>query len=124
MSTEALNNALGRPFCSDADMEKAVDNLLETARQEGSREVRADHARNNGWYSSEAIANAITTVSMRNAGRVEYCMRLQPLYVTPSDTIHTCVGAIVNIDAPLACGVLHRGWRPCCVRVGRHVACL
>ena len=97
MSTEALNNALGRPFCSDADMEKAVDNLLETARQEGSREVRADHARANGWYSSEAIANAVTTVSMHHAGHVEYCMRLQPLYLSPSD-IHGCVGAVVNIN--------------------------
>jgi hypothetical protein len=94
-------------------MELSVDNLLETARQEGSREVRADHARSNGWYSSEAIANAITTVSMRNAGRVEYCMRLQPLYITPFDIIHTCVGAIVNIDAPSACCMLHKGWRPC-----------
>ena len=69
MNTKALNHAIGRPFCTDADMEKAVDNLLETALQEGSREMRADHARPNGWYSSEAIANAVTTVSMQHAGR-------------------------------------------------------
>ena len=36
----ALNNALARPFCSDADMEAAVDIYLETSRREGNREVR------------------------------------------------------------------------------------
>ncbi len=78
-------------------MDYAVDQFLETARSEGLREVRADHARSTGWFSSEVLAMSVTTTSMRKAGKVEYCMLLRPLYKSPSD-IHSCVGAVVNIE--------------------------
>ena len=92
----ALNNALGRPFCTDDDMEHAVDQLMSVASHEGLLgERRTLHAREGGWYSSEAIANAVTTVSMRKAGRVEYILSLEPLYESPQ-TIHNCAGAVVQ----------------------------
>jgi len=89
--------ALGSNFCSNKDMEFAVEQVLQTAEQEGSREIRADHARADGWYSSEAIAAALTTTSMKKRGRVEYTMSLKPLYKHPEE-IHSCVGAVVNVD--------------------------
>ena len=60
-------------------------------------EEREQHAKKTGWFSSEVLATAVTTTSMRTVGKVEYVMRLQPLYVSPSD-IHSCTGAVVNID--------------------------
>jgi len=78
-------------------MEFAVEQVLQTAEQEGSREIRADHARADGWYSSEAIAAALTTTSMKKRGRVEYTMSLKPLYKHPEE-IHRAVGAVVNVD--------------------------
>ncbi len=106
-----MNNAVGRPFCSDADMDYAVEQYLETSRHEGTREVRADHAKKTGWYSSEVLATAITTTSMKKAGRVQYCMSLRPLYESPSD-IHKAVGAVVNIDPASDCPALCL-WRFC-----------
>ena len=93
----ALNNCLGRPFSTDDDMEHAVDQLISTASHEGLNERRTFHARKGGWYSSEAIATAITCVSMRKQGKVEYVMSLEPLHKSPA-MIHSCVGAIVNVD--------------------------
>ena len=75
----ALNHALGRPFANDEDMEFAVENVLQTAKHEGSQEKRSDHVAPNGWYSSEVIAAALATTSMRRAGKVEYKMLLRPL---------------------------------------------
>ena len=90
---------MGRPFCSDADMEYAVEYFLQTMRDEGSREIRSKHVHPSGWYSSEVLATAVTTTSMRKpAGKVEYCMLLQPLHKSPSD-IHSSVGAVVNLEA-------------------------
>jgi len=78
-------------------MEFAVEQVLQTAEQEGSREIRADHARADGWYSSEAIAAALTTTSMKKFGRVQYTMSLKPLYKHPEE-IHNAVAAVVNVD--------------------------
>ncbi len=77
-------------------MEYAVDQLMSAASHEGLHgERRTLHAREGGWYSIEAIANAVTTVSMRKAGRVEYILSLEPLHKSPQ-VIHNCTGAVVQ----------------------------
>ena len=92
----ALNNAVGRAWQTVEDMHFACDEYLATSRMEGSVEVRAEHARPSGWYSSEVMSKAVDTTSMRQAGRIEYKIILEPLHVNPS-TLRGCVGAVVNI---------------------------
>ncbi len=92
----ALNNALSRSFATVADLEKACDEVLRAARQEGSAEIRANHVAAGGWYSAEVLAIALQTASMANAGRVEYTMSLEPLCVN-SSAIRAAQGAVVNI---------------------------
>jgi len=48
-------------------------------------------------YDAEVIAHAVTAVSLKRRGRVEYVMQLQPLHVNPCQ-IHSSLGAIVNLD--------------------------
>ena len=59
-------------------------------------EIRAEHATPSGWYSSEVMSQAVNTTSMRNSGRIEYVISLEPLHVNPA-IIRGCVGAVVNI---------------------------
>ena len=92
----ALNNAVGRAWHTMEDMQFACDDYLSSSRMEGLVEVRAEHARPSGWYSSEVMSKAVDTTSMRHAGRVEYKISLEPLHVNPS-TLRDCVGAVVNI---------------------------
>ena len=77
-------------------MRFACDDYLRASHQEGLLEVRAAHELPSGWYSSEVMAHAVTTTSMRHSGRVEYQLSLQPLHVNPS-ILHSSVGAVVNI---------------------------
>ena len=89
--------ALGHRFATDADFEHAFEDYMASSQREGLHETESEHRKKGGWYSSEVIGNAITTVSMRNSGKVQYVMQLRPLYEKPL-YIHSCVGAIVNID--------------------------
>ena len=92
----ALNNAVGKAWQTVEDMQFACDTYLASSRVDGFVQVRAEHARPSGWYSSEVLGEAVTATSMRHAGRVEYTMSLQPLKVNPS-ILRDCVGAVVNI---------------------------
>ena len=89
--------ALGYRFATDADFEHALDGFLAGSQHEGLHDNPSLHSAPGGWFSVEVIAHAITAVSMRKAGKVEYVMQLQPLYVEPA-RLHSCVGAIVNVD--------------------------
>ena len=92
---QALNNALGRPFCSDDDMDVAVTEFLARCRRDGRFVIRAAHAKPTGWFSDEVLAEALNLVSMMKAGRIEYKMELEPLHKNPQ-MIHSAIGAIVN----------------------------
>jgi len=92
----ALNNAIGQPLHNPADMTLACNFYLQAAHQEGSPEARASHYRTGGWYSSEVMAQAVTTTSLTKHNRVEYAMTLEPLHVNPT-TLQTSIGAVVNI---------------------------
>ena len=89
--------ALGHQFATDADFDHALEDFLAGSQHEGLHDSRTLHCAPGGWYSSEVIGQAVTSVSLRKAGKVQYVMQLRPLYVAPSH-LHTCVGAIVNID--------------------------
>ena len=89
--------ALGYRYADDADFEHSLQIFLASSQQEGLHDSPALHSRPGGWYSSEVIAQAISAISMRKAGKVEYDLKLQPLYVDPV-LIHRCVGALVNLD--------------------------
>ena len=54
----ALNNALGGPFHTAADMDLACTMYLRAACREGLIEVRSQHQTSTGWYSSEVMACA------------------------------------------------------------------
>lgn len=92
----ALNNAVGRAWQTIDDMRFALDDYLATTRSEGLSEVRAEHAKPSGWYSSEVMCHAVNTTSMRHAGRVEYVLELQPLHVNVG-ALRSAAGAVVNI---------------------------
>ena len=93
----ALNNALGQPLHDNDDMQRACAVYLSAARQEGSAESRALHVRQGGWYSSEVMAQAVTTTALEKLGRVAHVIQLQPLHVAPA-ALQTSIGAIVNLD--------------------------
>ena len=93
----ALNNAVGRQWQTEEDMYLAIDDYLATCWSEGLPEVRAEHATPSGWYSIEVMSHAVTSTSMRNAGRVEFVLELQPLHVNVG-ALRSAVGAIVNIQ--------------------------
>ena len=92
----ALNNAVGKAWQSPENMEFACDEYLRASQQEGSGELRDDHVANSGWYSSEVMACAVTSTSMRRVGHVEYVTTLEPLHLTP-ERLHAAVGAVVNV---------------------------
>jgi hypothetical protein len=93
----ALNNALGGPHHTVEDMTRAVDEYLRASLQEGFPEVRAQHEKPTGWYSSEVLAQALTTTAMFRSGRVTCVMPLEPLRAAPT-SLCTAIGAVVNID--------------------------
>jgi hypothetical protein len=93
----ALNNSLGFQLCTDDDMTFALEDYIRSSNHEGLHEIRSMHAKRTGWYSSEVMAHAINTTSMRQFGNVRYVMDIKPLIVDPN-IIHTSLGAIVNID--------------------------
>ena len=95
----ALNNAIGRAWQTEEDMHFAVKEYLERAAQEGSPELRSLHVAPGGWYSSEILAQAITSTSMNRVGKVEYCLSLASLREKP-ELLRTegTVGAIMNIN--------------------------
>ena len=49
----ALNNCLGGLFCTDEEMEAALEDYLVSSRREGHHEPRSEHYKPGGWYSSE-----------------------------------------------------------------------
>jgi hypothetical protein len=91
----ALNNAIGLRWQERDDMENACTDYLRDAHREGLPEIRDDHASPGGWYSSEVLAYAVISTSMKQLGRQEYEMSLQPLQHNP-ELIDHCVGAVVN----------------------------
>ena len=93
----ALNNALGYSFATVQDMADACGVLLREHLHEGILEVRAEHERAGGWYSSECLAKALHTTSLRRYERAQYVWQLEPLRVHPHALEHA-VGAVVNID--------------------------
>ena len=92
----ALNNAVGRKWQTPEDMNAACDEYLRASQQEGSSEDARDHVARNGWFSSEVLACAVTSTSLRRAGHVEYVMNLEPLHVKP-ERLHSAIGAVVNV---------------------------
>ncbi len=54
------------------------------------------HYRTGGFYSSEIIAHVLNTSTMSRHSRILYVLDLKPLHVDLA-TIHTCIGAIVNL---------------------------
>ena len=92
----ALNNAVGRAWQTPEDMDYACDEYLRASQQEGSAERREDHVASSGWYSSEVMALAVTSTSLRRVGRVEHVMTLEPLHVSP-ERLHDAAGAVVNV---------------------------
>ena len=92
----ALNNAVGRKWQTPEDMNIACDEYLRASQQEGSSEDAMDHVASNGWFSSEVLACAVTSTSLRRAGHVEYVMNLEPLHVKP-ERLHSAIGAVVNV---------------------------
>ena len=93
----ALNNAVGRAWQTSEDMDYACEEYLRASQQEGSAESREYHVATSGWYSSEVMALAVTSTSLRRAGCVEYVMSLEPLHLKP-ERLHCGVGAVVNVD--------------------------
>ena len=93
----ALNNAIGRALHTPASMSHACDVYLKSARHKGLVEVRATHEKPNGWYSTEVLAQAVTTRSLSVAGHVEYALNWEPLRFN-ARALQTSVGAIVNVD--------------------------
>jgi len=80
-------------------MHFAVKEYLKRAAQEGSPELQSLHVATGGWYSSEVLAQAITSTSMNRVGRVEYCMSLDSLRDKPGLLrAERTVGAIMNIN--------------------------
>lgn len=65
-AVHALNNALGRHYCTMDDMRFALMDYLETTKIEGSQERIDQHSERGGFYSSEIIAHSLLTVSMHN----------------------------------------------------------
>ena len=92
----ALNNAVGKAWQTAEDMDIACDEYLRASQQEGSPEDASDHVASTGWFSSEVLACAVTSTSLRRAGRVEYVMSLEPLHVKP-ERLHSASGAVVNV---------------------------
>ena len=92
-----MNNAIGHAWISVEDMTHAVVDYMRVMKWEGCPEKLADHVTRGGWYSSEVIAHAINTTSMKNAGHVEYKLGLEPLCKNP-DRIYSpyVLGALVN----------------------------
>ena len=78
-------------------MDYACAEYLRASQQEGSAERREDHVASSGWYSSEVMALAVTSTSLRHSGIVEYVMSLEPLHLKP-ERLHGAVGAVVNVD--------------------------
>ena len=72
------------------------EEYLRASQQEGSAETREYHVATSGWYSSEVIALAVTSTSLRCSGIVEYVMSLDPLHLKPA-RLHGVVGAVVNV---------------------------
>jgi len=92
----ALNNAVGKAWQTPEDMDDACDEYLRASQQEGSPEDAREHVASTGWYSSEVMACAATSTSLRRAGRVEYVMNLEPLHVNP-ERLRSAIGAVVNV---------------------------
>ena len=93
----ALNNAMGGAVHSTSDMARACNEYLRASRQEGNPEFRCNHENAAGWYSSEVMAQAVTTTAMRRAGRVEHVLLVEPLQHRP-EALVTAVGAVVNVN--------------------------
>ena len=92
----ALNNAVGEPLHDRVDMTRACGIYLREAHFEGSLELRATHEGPGGWYSSEVLAQAVTSTPLSKRGRVEHVMFLEPLRFNPH-ALQTSIGAVVNI---------------------------
>ena len=93
----ALNNALGEQWQSPADMEFALVHYLAEADIEGLGEAVDDHTAPGGWYSSEVLAYAVRSTTVRRHDRQLYQMSLEPIGVQPY-RIHHCLGVVVNED--------------------------
>ena len=104
----ALNNAVGRQWRAVEDMRFAVDDYLKMSRSEGLPEVRAEHMKPSGWYSSEVMSHAVNTTSMHRSGAIEYVLSLEPLHMNPG-VLRTSVGAVVNIRNRHWCAIRQIG---------------
>ena len=104
----ALNNAVGKQWQTIDEMRFAVDDYLETQRFEGLPEVRAEHVKPSGWYSSEVMSHAVNSTSMRRSGAIEYALSLEPLHMNPG-VLCGSVGAVVNISNRHWCAIRQIG---------------
>ena len=94
----ALNNALGKQWQSQLDMEFALKEYMAEANREQLHEVLNDHVAPGGWYSSEILAFAVRATTLQHEGVMRYQMDLQPISVDPT-RIHHCLGVVVNIPS-------------------------
>ena len=93
----ALNNAVGFKWQSISDMQHACDAYVKMRREEGENELHSDHARTSGWYSIEVMCHAMRLTSMRNVGKIEYELSLNPLHRDP-EALRNASGAVVNLN--------------------------
>ena len=91
----ALNMALGAAFFTEADMDNAVQVVLEEGGVERG-EAAEDHAAPGGFYSSEVLAQVLQTKAMAAFGRVRWQMDLQP--VVSKHDLEAAAGAVQNRD--------------------------
>lgn len=92
-----MNNAVGYAWQTVEDMTHAVFDYMRVMKWEQCPEKLSEHVSRGGWYSSEVMAHAMNTTSMKKAGKVEYKLGLEPLHKNP-DRIYSpsVIGAIVN----------------------------
>ncbi len=83
-------------FCTDEEMQYALEDYLVSARREGLYEPRSENWKPGGWFSSEVIAHALNTTSMSKNGKILYVLELKALYTEP-EKIHNVIGALVNL---------------------------
>jgi len=75
-----VNNCLGSPCVTEAEMHDALEDYLVSSEREGLQERRQLHYSSGGYYSSEIIAHVLNTACMSRHSRI-----LGPVVVASSD---------------------------------------